>query len=272
MGSLFFYFMCNWAVKHSLLFFYSELTFEHWHRVFIYIMHAVAFSFGFSCVVIGIFQCIPVQKFWNNELEGYCINNDSFGYYNSIFMLVNDVVLYIMPVIFTWNVRLRRSHRVAVNCLFALGGLVLGASAARVYFMDQQVKKPDFPFRYASMMLCAVIENHLAVIVACAPNIKALVVHVCPSLQSKFEKIISDGEGYRNRYRSGYKSNESATLDVEGSGIMKMKDVEVKVEKPEIPDLFSNGSSKSAKSRDQWWRAPNSWAVESSTTTVTSST
>lgn len=271
-AALFFYFMCNWAVKHSLLLFYSELTFEPWHRRFIYVMHGFAFAFGLSCVIIGICQCVPVQKLWNNKLEGFCIDNNSFGYYNSIFMLLNDLVLYIMPVIFTWNVRLRLSHRIAVNCLFALGGLVLAASAARVYFMDQQVKHPDFPFRYASMMLCAVIENHLAVIVACAPNIKALLLHVYPSLQGKFEKMVSDSDAYRHKYKGGYRSNDSATLDVESAGIMKMKDVEVKIEKPELPQFSSTASTKSGRNRDQWWRSPNSWTLESATTTVTSST
>ncbi|EMD96498.1 hypothetical protein COCC4DRAFT_150086 [Bipolaris maydis ATCC 48331] len=271
MASLFFYFMCNWAVKHSLLCFYSELTFEHSHYIFIYVMHVLAFMFGFSCVIIGIFQCLPVQKFWNNEIEGFCIDTNSYNYYNSIFMLLNDIVLYIMPVIFTWNVHLHRSHRIAVNCLFALGGLVLGASAARVYFVDQQAKNPDFPFRFASMMICSVIENHLAVIVSCAPNIKALILLAFPSLSGKFDKIVSDGDAYRRKYKNGYKSNDSATLDVESSGIVKMKDVEVKVEKPERPGFFSSGSSKSGKTKDQWWLAPNSWAVESTTTTITSS-
>lgn len=275
MGSLFFYFLCNWAVKHSLLFFYSELTFERWHRQFIYIMHALAFGFGLSCCIIGIFQCIPVQKLWDNSLEGHCIDAAAFGYYNAIFMLLNDIVLYIMPVIFTWNVSLRRSHRIAVNFLFALGGLVLAASAVRVYLTDQQFKNPDFTLRYPSAMICAVIENHLAVIVSCAPNIKAVLLHFCPGLSTKFDKMVSKSDAQRYRYKGGYRSNRSATLDIAASGIVEMKDVEVRVEKPMLPSFLStDGSTKSGKdgkSKDQWWRAPNNWAIESTTTTVTSS-
>lgn len=41
-----FYFLCNWAIKHALLLFYSGITREHTHRISLYIMHGVAFSFG----------------------------------------------------------------------------------------------------------------------------------------------------------------------------------------------------------------------------------
>jgi hypothetical protein len=150
MTALIFYFLVNWAVKHSLLFFYAELTFEPWARRWIYAMHVIAFSFGLTCVVTSIFMCIPVAKWWDPTIEGYCINLFNFSYFNSVFMLACDLVLYIMPVIFTWNIKLRRHHRIAVNILFAMGGLVLGASAARIFFVDQLATHGDFPFRYAA--------------------------------------------------------------------------------------------------------------------------
>lgn len=270
MAALLFYFSVNWAVKHSLLFFYAELTFEPWTRRWIYVMHVIAFSFGFTCVVTSIFQCIPVAKWWDPTIDGYCINLNNFSYFNSIFMLACDLVLYIMPVIFTWNLKLRRHHRIAVNILFAMGGLVLAASATRVYFVHQLATKADFPFQYAASMICAVIENHLAVIVACAPSIKAVLIRYYPSLQSKFERIISDEGSKGKGYRTG--SSDRVTYDPEagsaGSNDVKLQIVktqDVKVERPERPDAKRMITSNSAKSENsllgRWWRAPNNWNV-----------
>lgn len=59
-------------------------------------------------------------------------------------MLATDIVLYAMPVAFTWHLQLRRTQRIGLNCLFALGGIVLAASAARLYAVDQLATKPDF--------------------------------------------------------------------------------------------------------------------------------
>lgn len=118
-----FYFLCNWAIKHALLLFYSEITRERTHRIAIYIMHGVAFSFGLSSVLVDLLRCRPFSKAFYPEMQGYCFNMDAFYLYNSSMMLATDVVLYAMPVVFTWNLMLRRTQKVGLNCLFALGGL-----------------------------------------------------------------------------------------------------------------------------------------------------
>ncbi|KAI2485337.1 hypothetical protein Ptr902_04277 [Pyrenophora tritici-repentis] len=276
-----FYFTCNWCVKHSLLLFYSELTFDFWPRVCIYFMHFIAFAFGATCVFTSVFQCTPVRKFWDPSTPGTCIDMDAFSYFNACFMLGNDVFLYAMPIVFTWKVQLRRPNRFAVNFLFALGGLVLAASAARVYFTHRQAVNPDFPFKFAAATTCAVVENHLAVIVACAPSIKAVTVHACPSLSSKFEKMLSDNDqkhGYRGyRGYKGYKSGPSDTIDPESASNSEMHKDNVKLSavRPTAARLPTGYSGKSEKSErtersgesrmamGRWWRAPSSWAVDS---------
>jgi hypothetical protein len=125
MTSNVFYFLCNWAVKHSLLLFYSELVRENRvYRISIYIMHFIAFGFGLSSILVNVFRCRPFNKAWRgDEVKGYCIDMNTFLYFNAPMMLAMDLVLYIMPVVFTWHLQLRRPQRVGLNCLFGLGGL-----------------------------------------------------------------------------------------------------------------------------------------------------
>ncbi|RMZ66245.1 integral membrane [Pyrenophora seminiperda CCB06] len=277
MAAFVFYFTCNWCVKHSLLFFYSELTFDYWPRVCIYFMHFVAFAFGATCVVTSIFQCTPVRKFWDLTTPGTCIDMNAFNYFNSCFMLGNDVFLYAMPIIFTWKVQLRRPNRIAVNFLFALGGIVLAASAVRVYFSHMQAVNPDFPFKMAAATTCAVIENHLAVIVACAPSIKAVTVQACPGLSSKFEQILNDEHEKRGGYRyKGYKRGQADTLDPESANSeMQKEGVKLSPMRPTASRILTGYSGKTERSErsarsgesrmamGRWWRAPSSWAVDS---------
>jgi hypothetical protein len=202
MASQFFYFICNWSVKHSLLFFYTELTIDRWLQRSIYTMHAIAFGFGYTGVCATILQYLPVRKMWDEQAKGSCIDMNAFNYFNSLFMLATNLILYAMPLLFTWNLHLRRSQRIAVNFLFAFGGLVLAASGARVSSVYKQARKPDFTYRFAATMICAVIENHLAIIGACAPSIIVVMLLTFPSLQSRFEKMVSGDSKTDGEFRS----------------------------------------------------------------------
>lgn len=117
------YFLCNMFVKFGLLIFYLRTTYERAHLYAIWFMLFVAFGFGMSNVFVILFQCVPLSKLWNPTMPGYCLNIVAFYYYNSIFMIANDVVMYIMPMVFTWNLALRRPQRIVLNLLFALGAM-----------------------------------------------------------------------------------------------------------------------------------------------------
>jgi len=108
-------------VKFGLLIFYLRTTYERCHRWAIWAMVCVAFCFGTSSVIVVLFQCIPPNKLWHPAFTGHCVNILSFFYANAIIMIVNDTIMYIMPIIFTWNLALRRPQRIVLNLLFALG-------------------------------------------------------------------------------------------------------------------------------------------------------
>jgi hypothetical protein len=262
MASRVFYFICNWAVKHSLLLFYATLTVDHYPRLSIYAMHALAIAFGVSCVFITIFQCTPINKMWRGAGDSraarapeHCIDINAFNYFNSCFMFANDLILYAMPLIFTWRLNVSRSQRIAVNFLFALGGLVLAASGARIFFVHKQATHADFTYRFAMTMICAVIENHLAIIVACAPSIKVILLHIFPGLEQKFEKLVSKGSTEHSSPSIG-----TIAIDAETGMLCPGKvfgDVRPRSSRS------TTGESGKIRGRDprKWWQPPSNWEV-----------
>ncbi|KAF2707032.1 hypothetical protein K504DRAFT_354623, partial [Pleomassaria siparia CBS 279.74] len=187
-----FYFLCNWAVKHALLVFYTSIARDTPFLISVYIMHFIAFAFGLSSILVVLFQCRPFNKTWRGtDVDGYCINLDAFFYYNAGVMLGTDVILYIMPVVFTWGLQLRRTQRVGLSCLFGLGGLVLIASAIRMHTVHLLITKPDFPWHFANAMICSVIENHVAIVVACAPSVKVVAMLFFPRFTSSLRSVVS---------------------------------------------------------------------------------
>ncbi|KAH7389563.1 hypothetical protein DE146DRAFT_635274 [Phaeosphaeria sp. MPI-PUGE-AT-0046c] len=254
MASRIFYFICNWAVKHSLLLFYATLTIDRIPRISINFMHFVAFGFGMTCIWVTIFQCNPIRKMWRHEVPGRCVNVDDFNYFNSCFMLATDLVLYAMPLVFTWKLNVSRPQRIAVNLLFALGGLVLAASGTRIYFVHTQATKPDFTYRFSMTMLCAVIENHLAIIVACAPSIKVILLHLFPGLEAKFEKLVSKGTPENSDF-----SIAAIALDLEHDA--GSVGTVTYVGRPPSMRTTTDESGRCRHNARKWWRPPSSWEV-----------
>ena len=150
---------------------------------------------------------------WCEEVNSSCIDINAFNYFNSLFMVATNLILYTMSLLFTWKLHLRRSQRITVNFLFALGGLVLAASGARVSSVYKQARKPDFTYRFATIMICAVIKNHIAVIVACAPSIIGVMLRAFSSLQSRFEKMVSRD----TKQDEVFRSSEITSMNVEAA-------------------------------------------------------
>ena len=92
-------------------------------------MQFVAASFGISSIIVVLLQCIPLDLAWAQgpdaqaERSGKCINLIAFFYSNSIIMIVNDLVLYMMPMWLLRNVDMLRGHRAGLYALFGVGGL-----------------------------------------------------------------------------------------------------------------------------------------------------
>jgi hypothetical protein len=257
MTSRIFYFTCNWAVKHSLLLFYTTITTDKWPHRSIYFMHIIAFAFGSTCILLTIFQCTPISKMWNGPVDptvsGHCINMDSFDYFNSSFMLATDIVLYAMPLVFTRHLTISRTQRIAINLLFALGGLVLAASGTRVYFVHAQATSPDFTCSFATTMLCAVIENHLAIIVACAPSIKAILLHTFSSLTVKFENFVNKPSPTASVFMSSDISTTVADMEIGSKE-------EVTWDARSVSPHTVTKSNKCREGR-QWWKALSTWEI-----------
>lgn len=110
-------------VKLGLLLMYEQFTVEPYYRWFIYVMHIATVVFGVGSVFTVIFQCRPISKLWDMNIMGDCINVPVFYYANAGIMIGMDVILYIMPILFTWGIQLQPAQKFGLRFLFGLGFL-----------------------------------------------------------------------------------------------------------------------------------------------------
>lgn len=105
------------------------------------------------------------------------------------------------------------------------------------------------------VMVWGIVENHIAIVIACAPSIKVLLLLAFPSLGTTFEKILSGASSQGNQ---GFRSS-AMSLDVEA----QLKEQETPTARPVSSRWNSDESTQSRMIK--WWRAPSSWQVDPAT-------
>ena len=111
------------AVKISVLMFYWRIfavkDFRHWILALgIYIVLT-----GIALVFAFIFQCTPVSYFWTGTSEGKCVDQLTFYLAAGSLNIVGDVLVIILPLRQVWKLNTSKGQRLALTCLFLLGGL-----------------------------------------------------------------------------------------------------------------------------------------------------
>jgi len=72
---------------------------------------------------LTIFSCIPVQAFWNRDIDGKCLDINALAYANSASAIAQDVVLVVFPLSCVRTLNMKRYRKIAVGFMFCVGTL-----------------------------------------------------------------------------------------------------------------------------------------------------
>uniref|UniRef100_A0A0C4DJP2 Rhodopsin domain-containing protein n=1 Tax=Fusarium oxysporum (strain Fo5176) TaxID=660025 RepID=A0A0C4DJP2_FUSOF len=76
---------------------------------------------GFEGTMVVIFHCKPVDKAWNPQKEGTCLNLKLFYYISFAIKFVTDVCLFIQPIPAVWKLQLSKAKRLGAILMLSLG-------------------------------------------------------------------------------------------------------------------------------------------------------
>lgn len=89
-----------------------------------------------SIYIVGVLQCLPVNKFWDREIEGTCIDPAMFFYGMQIPNILTDAVLLVMPLKPVWSLPVSQSQRILLSFVFLVGILcVLLRHPSKLYYL-----------------------------------------------------------------------------------------------------------------------------------------
>lgn len=103
-----------------------RITVNRIHIVILYITMAINMIAGLIFIFVTIFQCSPVNHFWNRLDQDYgkCMDIGiliDFAYLCSAVAALTDFIIGLLPAFIIWNLHMARRNKIAAGMILSLG-------------------------------------------------------------------------------------------------------------------------------------------------------
>lgn len=112
------------ATKLTFLLQYYRILGTGQMRVAIKVAFVFVALWSISQLLVVIFTCSPIHKFWLPETPGTCIPNLPFWYVNAAGNIVTDIIVFVLPLPALSRLNLRRGQKLGLIGVFCLGFFV----------------------------------------------------------------------------------------------------------------------------------------------------
>ncbi|MDI1486527.1 MAG: hypothetical protein OHK93_005758 [Ramalina farinacea] len=165
------------TIKLCILTFYHRIspasTSRCWRNV-LFAMAAVVVSFTLGVLLLTIFQCTPIHKFWDTEQPRHCIFNPLTnllitGSLNTVL----DFIVVLLPIPLLWQLRTTIQQRTVLTAIFLSAGSVCVVSIVRLVVFSK-VDMEDVTWDSSAVTLWSAVEPCAGIVGACVPSLRPL--------------------------------------------------------------------------------------------------
>ncbi|MCJ1227474.1 hypothetical protein MMC12_004130 [Toensbergia leucococca] len=166
------------ALKISILCLYLRMTPSETHRLAIFIMMGVVVSHNLTALFGSAFQCTPLSDYWNLEKQvaktAHCIRILDFQIFNSAFDVLENLVIWLMPIPVIRNLKVPRERKAGLCGLVALSIIPVIASLVRLNAFIIWINSDDISWNFALIPFLSSIEVCIALVTSSVPAIYPL--------------------------------------------------------------------------------------------------
>ncbi|KAF4119510.1 CFEM domain [Geosmithia morbida] len=203
------YFFQTTLVKLSIISFYMRIFPTPQTRRILWATFTFTSLWGLAFVLAAIFSCWPIAVFWkkwDGMHPGTCINTNAMAWANASTNISLDVWILAVPM---WELRRLQLHwkkKIGVGFMFSLGAFVTVVSILRLRSLIYFSKTDNPTWQFYDVSLWSDVEVSVAVICACLPAVRLLLVKMFPVLGGTSNRHAAY---YQKDYHSGHRGGPS---------------------------------------------------------------
>ncbi|KAI1416401.1 hypothetical protein F5Y13DRAFT_116704 [Hypoxylon sp. FL1857] len=162
-------------VKVSILQLYLRIFPSKRFKIAVYIMTGIVLSWWTAITLLTIFQCDPIEMSYKPWLDGHCIDLEGAFYGSGVPDIVVDFLILCLPLRQVWKLNTSLSNKLVIGFFFASGAFATFASINRLIVVFQ-VDHLNGTWTLVQPLGWAIIEQAAAVVSACLPTLRPLLV------------------------------------------------------------------------------------------------
>ncbi|CAP98684.1 Pc22g13960 [Penicillium rubens Wisconsin 54-1255] len=181
------------CAKASILMQYFRVFPTHRMRVVCWVMITVLAIYGTWAVISAFLNCIPVAKFWDDSIQGYCLNKTKLWFSNASMHIATDIAILVIPIPALMAVDLPRKQKIALMIIYQIepsrtniAQSVCVTSVIRLVSLKKIAESSDPTYDNVGAASWSAIECNTGIICACLPTLKPLVARIFPGMVSTF--------------------------------------------------------------------------------------
>ncbi|PVH78373.1 hypothetical protein DL98DRAFT_397420, partial [Cadophora sp. DSE1049] len=208
-------------VKTSVLLFMLRLGgHKREIRYTIHALNAFNIALAISVFITVIFQCRPVNFFWERmrdpTMKGTCVDTGIFYIATSALTIFTDLAVLALPFWIFLGLKMPLKVRIALMAVFLLGFVVTIVGILRMAWLIEISYYPAKDFNYDIRFTYSAVETNLAIITASGPALR-------PLLKAWFPNVFGSLTSGASRGPYGSKSKMGASRDAMKSHINTSK-------------------------------------------------
>ncbi|KAL0252998.1 hypothetical protein SLS55_010669 [Diplodia seriata] len=182
------------CTKTSIVLYYRRIfdfTTTFWVLEFLIV------SYFITIVTVMNTGCHPTNYMWMQYVDpnakGECVDLLKFYYANAIAATLIDIFILITPIYPVWKLQMPTTKKIAVSGIFLLGGVVIGASIARICTLLKMATMKDQSWGICSGLIWTCLEPLVGIFSACLPTLGPLVRHCSGKISSHLSQSCENG-------------------------------------------------------------------------------
>ncbi|KAJ5773208.1 hypothetical protein N7457_008104 [Penicillium paradoxum] len=181
------------STKMSILLQYKRVFSTPNMRLACWLLIAFLGIYGSWTIASAWANCVPLAKFWDDTVPGFCFNKKALWFSNSAIHILTDILILIYPMPVLRSLQLPRKQKLALMAVFALGGFVLITSILRLQALLVISNSNDPTYDNVGAAAWSAVECNVAIICACLPGTRAFLSKFLPQIFS------TRSNGYRSK-------------------------------------------------------------------------